>query len=57
MVLAAAETDLRLMHKIGAKNRNVLLEAGEHRLADTKRSQRLLVGTGEQVLIMRFGET
>ena len=44
------------MHKVGAEDGDVLLEPRQHGLADTERLDGLLIGTGEQVFIMRRGQ-
>lgn len=41
------------MHQIRTQDRNILLEPGQHRLADPKCLHRFLVGTGKKVLVMR----
>jgi hypothetical protein len=44
------------MHEVGAENGNVLLEPGQHGLADTKRLDRLFIRTGQQMFVVRRGQ-
>ena len=53
--LPPAETELRFVDEVGAKDGDVLLETGQHGLADTKRLDGLLIRTGEKMLIVWRG--
>jgi hypothetical protein len=44
------------VHQVGAQDGNILLEAGQDRLADAEGLNGFLIGAGEQVLVMRHGQ-
>jgi len=44
------------MYQVGAQHGDILLEAGQDRLADVKGLDGFLIGASEQVLVMRHGQ-
>jgi hypothetical protein len=54
--LAAPEAKLRLMHQVRTQDRDILLEAGQHRLADPQGLYGFLIGAGQKMLVMRGGQ-
>jgi hypothetical protein len=55
-MLSPAETYLRFMHKVGAEDRDVLLETRQHGPADPERLDGFLIRSGKQVLVARCGQ-
>ena len=43
------------MHEVGTKNSNVRREPRQHRLTDTERLDRSLIGAGEKMLVVQRG--
>jgi hypothetical protein len=54
-VLPPPKTKLGLVHEVGTQDGNVLTEPSQHRLADTKRLDRFLIGTSQKVLVVQTG--
>jgi hypothetical protein len=44
------------VNKVRTKDRDILAEPRQHWLADAKCLDRFLIGTGQQMLIMRHGQ-